>query len=93
VFFSGAGLGPGRVPNRISKWQLELVGLWPGCRVCYQTQSYMGLIHLVQAAKQVRLHRVGPAVAGIGMAVGPGWLEAVYQTRPLILLGLTTICY
>jgi hypothetical protein len=93
VFFSGAGLGLGRVPNRISKWQLELVGLWSGYRMCYQTRSYMGLVHLVQAAKQGRLHRVGPAVAGIGIAAGSGWLEAVYQTRHLILLGLTTICY
>jgi hypothetical protein len=83
----------GHVPNRISKWQLKVVGLWLGCRVCYQTQCHMGMVHLVQAAKQGRLHPVGPAVPSIGMAAGPGWLEAVYQTRPLILLRLTTICY
>ena len=48
-----------------------------------QTQTCLGRAILVREIKHEHLCSLGLAVAGLGLACGPGCLQATLQTRPL----------
>jgi hypothetical protein len=80
VFFSGSG--PSQESNMIFMWQLELVGHGPCWRVCYQTHSHLGLVRLVEATKQVALHQLGQALAGLGPEKARDWFPSLQLSPP-----------
>jgi hypothetical protein len=55
-----------------------------------QTWSQMGLTTLVLGTKHGALHPVSLPLAGIGLAGGPGYLDAAFQTCPYLSPGKKT---
>jgi hypothetical protein len=79
---AGAYQPLGGMPTRVRR---EVTPPIPDMRVTisvhasHQTQSLLGQVRLVQATKHDVLHQ---AMAGLNLAVGPGWFQAAYQTDP-----------
>jgi hypothetical protein len=77
VFLAAAYQPLDGMPTRVRR---EVTPPIPNTRVTisihasYQAQSLLDQVRLVQATKHGALHQFGQGVAGLGLAVGPGWL-------------------